>query len=160
MKYNIIELKKYVNLYYPFKLNEIETFKECLDFKLLSENTSINWSYDIIKQFEESWDWHILKSNIKVYSKITLGLLFPNNVDLRKCDCEEQLDFCECYKAEPRRVKWEKSYLSPSHKKEYLNEYLIEVHIKDYIKPEDLKSILINNQFPLQLRLAERKHHN
>ncbi|WP_438710738.1 hypothetical protein ACSTS3_18660 [Aquimarina muelleri] len=160
MKYSLLELRRYANLYYPFTLNEIESFKNQIDFNLLSENTSVNWSYDIIKRFESSWNWNSLENNISVHSKVTLGLLFPEKVDVRNCDCEEQLDFCECHKAAPRRIKWERSYISSLHKKEYLDEYLIEIHIKEFIKTEDLTSILIKNEFPLKLRLAERIHNN
>ena len=147
MKYSITQLKNYTTLYYPFTINEISQFKDYLNFNSLSKNTSIDWNFDLIKSFEGKWNWGELENNLSVYSKVTLGLLFPERVDVRSCDCEEQLDFCECVKARPRMVEWERSYLSPKHKKDYLDEYAVEVYFKNSIKPEDVAALFLKNEF-------------
>ena len=80
---------------YPFTETELGFYKGVLDFKSVSANKKISWSYELIKEFEELWDWNILNSNKAVFEKVTLGLLFPDKVDLPECDCCRMEEFCE-----------------------------------------------------------------
>ncbi|NYJ26629.1 hypothetical protein [Allomuricauda sp. ARW1Y1] len=80
---------------YPFNEIELDFFKDKLDFKYVSANRYINWSYDLIKEYEPLWDWDVLDSNSSVFDKVTLGLLFPERVALPQCTCFRMEDFCE-----------------------------------------------------------------
>lgn len=94
-------LNKYISEIYPFSANELETYVYKLNFLHLSRNRNIKWSYDLIKQFEDLWDWDSLKENKSVFDKLTLGLVFPHKIKLLDCNCAYKLDFCEredCYK--------------------------------------------------------------
>ena len=80
---------------YPFTAMELNFFKSSLPFKYVSSNQNINWSYELIKEFEEYWDWKVLDRNRAVFDKITLGLLFPHRVELPPCTCSQRFEFCE-----------------------------------------------------------------
>jgi len=80
---------------YPFTAMELGFFKSSLPFKYVSSNQNINWSYELIKEFEEFWDWKVLNRNPAVFDKITLGLLFPHRVELPPCTCYQKFEFCE-----------------------------------------------------------------
>jgi hypothetical protein len=80
---------------YPFNESELRSLKEVLDFKHVSANRNIDWDCKLIKEFKNLWDWDTLNSNKAVFDKITLGLLFPDKVDLPQCDCYRIEEFCE-----------------------------------------------------------------
>jgi hypothetical protein len=85
---------------YPFNETDLGFFKDKLNFRYVSANRKIDWQYELIKEFEGYWDWSILNCNKTVFEKVTLGLLFPDKVDLPICDCYRMEDFCEdsmCY---------------------------------------------------------------
>ena len=80
---------------YPFSESDLSFFKDVIDFKILSSNKKMKWSYELIEEYKDLWDWKSLDSNKAVFEKVTLGLLFPDKVDLPKCDCYRTEDFCE-----------------------------------------------------------------
>src|SRR5690606_3016978 len=80
---------------YAFTAMELGFFKSSLPFKYVSSNQNINWSYELIKEFEEYWDWKVLDRNPAVFDKITLGLFFPHRVELPPCTCYQKFEFCE-----------------------------------------------------------------
>ena len=82
---------------YPFTEEELDFYKEKLNFSYVSANRNIAWSYEYIKKFEIYWNWEILDSNKAVFDKVTLGLLFPDKAELPSCTCFRQNDFCEKY---------------------------------------------------------------
>ncbi len=88
-------LNKFISEIYPFTEKEVETYVNNLNFNHLSRNRNIKWSYNLIKQFEDLWDWDSLKENKSVFDKLTLGLVFPHKIKLMVCDCAYKLDFCE-----------------------------------------------------------------
>ena len=96
---------------YAFNTRQLELYKEVLDWTQISSNQVISWNYDIIKQFESYLDWDFLKKNKKVNEVITLGLLFPHRVELPKCHCSFQYDFCECDNSKWHSGDWERGFV-------------------------------------------------
>ena len=96
---------------YAFNKRQLELYKEVLDWSQVSSNQVIDWNYDIIKEFENYLDWEFLKKNRKVNEVMTLGLLFPNRVELPKCHCSFQYDFCECDKRNWHNGDWERGFV-------------------------------------------------
>ncbi|MBI9040264.1 hypothetical protein [Lutibacter sp.] len=95
----IIPQKKFMPfiwLYYPFKKEEIIELNEDVNWKLLSNNESVKWDYHLIKEYESFWDWDALKDNKGVFKRVSLHLLFTDRVEPIKCNCEMQLDNCDC----------------------------------------------------------------
>lgn len=90
-----ILVNKFISEIYPFSEEEIYTYRERIDFEFLSKNKNVRWSYEIIKRFENLWHWQSLEQNQSVFSRLTLGLLFPDRIKLRECDCFFQMNFCE-----------------------------------------------------------------
>lgn len=88
-------LNKFISEIYSFTEKEVEAYVFKLDFQHLSRNRNIKGSYNLIKQFEDLWDWDSLKENKSVFDKLTLGLVFPHKIKLMDCDCGYKLDFCE-----------------------------------------------------------------
>jgi len=90
-----ILVNKFISEIYPFSKEEINTYRERIDFKYLSRNKNVKWSYDLVKLFESSWEWSALDQNRAVFSRLTLGLLFPDRIELQECNCFFQMNFCE-----------------------------------------------------------------
>lgn len=90
-----ILVNKFISEIYPFSGDEIYTYRKRIDFQYLSKNKNVKWSFDIIKRFETLWDWSSLDKNRAVFSRLTLGLLFPERIKLRECGCYYNLNFCE-----------------------------------------------------------------
>lgn len=113
----IVIIQDYVAELYPFTAGELDFFKEDLNFTYVSLNRKIDWNYALIKEFEEFWDWKVLDTNQIVFDRITLGLLFPNRIELRKCNCWRKDDLCEDAKCQvnmnrlKRVFRYDKIYL-------------------------------------------------
>lgn len=90
-----ILVNKFICEIYPFSGDEITSYRQKIDFNYLSKNQNLNWSYGLIKRFESQWNWDFLDKNREVFKKVTLGLLFPDRINLQDCDCFLQTDFCE-----------------------------------------------------------------
>lgn len=93
---------------YQFNPDQLNKYKELLDWREISANTSIKWNYKMVKEFEFYLHWETLKVNKKVNQVMTLGLLFPDRVELPKCHCSFQYDFCECDNRNWHNGDWEK----------------------------------------------------
>ena len=152
---NINDLIYYVTLYYSFSLNELKRYKNSINFKILSENENIRWDYEIINKFEELWEWKSIEKNLSINSRVTLGLLFPERVDLVDCDCISQKEFCDCYKQEPRNVKYETLMKSDNHREEFSMFFAIDFMINSEIVTEDLEGIFIDKIFPVKFMIRE-----
>ncbi|TBW26972.1 hypothetical protein [Gramella sp. KN1008] len=90
-----ILVNKFISEIYPYSEKEINTYREKIDFEYLSKNINLKWSYELVKRFEDLWDWKSLDQNQAVFSKLSLGLLFPGRISLSNCTCFRQMDFCE-----------------------------------------------------------------
>jgi len=90
---------------YPFTDIELAFFKNELNFKYVSSNQKITWTHDILKEFEEEWDLELINKNRAIFSKVTLGLLFPNKIALPVCNCSRREDFCEDAKCSINSVR-------------------------------------------------------
>lgn len=152
---NINDLIYYVTLYYPFTLDELKSYKNNINFKILSENENIKWDYYIINEFEDMWEWQSLEKNLSINSRVTLGLLFPKRVDLVECDCYIPKEFCDCYKQRPIDDRYKTSLLSDSHKEERSLFFAIDFLIKNEINSEDLEGIFIDKIFPMKFMIKE-----
>ena len=152
---NINELIYYVTLYYPFTFDELKRYKNNINFKILSENENIKWDYYIINEFEDIWEWYYIERNLSINSRVTLGLLFPERFDLVNCDCPNPKDFCDCYRQQPRNLKYERSLLSDSNKEEFSMFFAIDFMIQSEIVPEDLEGIFIDKIFPMKFMIKE-----
>lgn len=150
LKLSIEDLIISLELYYPFTIDELERYKGNLKFGLISKNENVQWDYHVLKEFESLWNWNLIGENRGVNSKITLGLLFPERFELMGCDCFRLMDFCECYKQEPRNLKYEHSLKSEFHKLEYRKQFGIEFYIKNYFTSDDLKTVFVENEIPLR----------
>lgn len=91
----LIYIQECVAELYAFTEVELSFYREELNFKYVSANRKIDWSYNLIREFEQKWDWGILDSNRAVFDKVTLGLLFPDKVELPICGCYRKDEFCE-----------------------------------------------------------------
>ena len=80
---------------YPFTEAELAFFKKELNFKYVSANQKITWTHNLLKEFEEEWDFELINKNRTIFRKVTLGLLFPTKIELPNCNCFRQEDFCE-----------------------------------------------------------------
>ncbi|WP_373060176.1 hypothetical protein [Zunongwangia sp. H14] len=80
---------------YPFSLKEISEYQEKIDFEYLSKNKNVDWSYEIINEFKDRWNWNSLDQNRKVFRKLTLSLLFPGMTEVPECTCFRLEEFCE-----------------------------------------------------------------
>ena len=91
----LIFIQECVAELYPFTAGELAFFKEELNFTYVSANRKIDWSFNLIKELEEHWNLELLDSNKAVFDKVTLGLIFPDKIELPKCSCYRRDDFCE-----------------------------------------------------------------
>lgn len=82
---------------FPFTPNDIEFYESKLDFKILSGNANLEWSYQLLYKYKEKWDWSLIENNYIITKQISLPLLFPDRVGYRmpKCNCNRKLDFCD-----------------------------------------------------------------
>lgn len=80
---------------YPFTIEDLEDLENHIDFDLISNNLEMNWSYELIKRFENKWSWEKLQRNRTVFKKVTLGLLFPDKAEIPECNCFRMWDFCD-----------------------------------------------------------------
>jgi len=160
MKIKIKHLPRLVTLYYPFSIEEIEKYEDIIDFSVLSENTNIKWDYHIIKKFEEQLYWSVLKQNIAVFERVTLGLLFPDKVELKPCNCFKKEDVCDCWRDRPKNLKLHKAQLNEANKKEYLNSQYLSLTIATEFNSDDVESILLHNRLPLRLKALDDIHTN
>lgn len=80
---------------FPFKEIQLEKYKDKLNFYFLSQNEFINWDYHLINTFKDYWDWEVLDANKRVNEVITLGLHFPEKVQLKPCNCQYQMELCD-----------------------------------------------------------------
>ena len=160
MKIKIKYLPRLVTLYYPFSIKEIEKYEDIIEFSLLSENTNIKWDYHIIKKFEEQLYWGVLKQNIAVFERITLGLLFPDKAELKPCDCFKKEDVCDCWRDRPKNVKLHRAQLSDINKDEYFNLKYLSLTIATEFNSDDVESILLHNKLPLRFKALQTIHKN
>ena len=58
-----ILVNKFISEIYPFSEEEINTYREKIDFEFLSKNKNVRWRYEIIKRFENLWHWQSLEQN-------------------------------------------------------------------------------------------------
>lgn len=89
--------KDCLNELYGFSHNDIDFYKEKLDFTILSYNRNINWDYHLLYKYKDLWDWNHIENNTSVVEKLNLPLLFPLKVSyqLTKCNCFRNHEFCE-----------------------------------------------------------------
>jgi len=136
-------------------LGELRRYRDHVNFKILSENENVQWSYDMINEFEELWEWKSIEKNLSINSKVTLGLLFPERVGLIVCDCMDKKDFCDCYKQRPRNFKYENSLKSEVDKESFSMSFAIDLMIQNEINADDLESVFIDKIFPVKFMIKE-----
>lgn len=88
-------INKLISEVYPFTFEELSAYQNQLDFEWVSRNEKIKWSVPIIQEFYEKWAWEGLEQNVQVFNTLTLGLFFPDKVELPPCKCSRREDFCE-----------------------------------------------------------------
>lgn len=90
-------IKDCITELYPFSDVDIEFYEDKLDFKILSYNSRLNWSYQLLDKYKEKWNWNLIENNNVISEQMNLPLLFPKRVKykLPKCDCHRKLDFCD-----------------------------------------------------------------
>lgn len=82
---------------YPFTFNDFEDLENKLDFKVISKNQNIDWDLNLLKKYQENWDWKEIEDNPIICREVNLGLIFPGLVKMTKakCDCYKELPYCE-----------------------------------------------------------------
>lgn len=160
MKTAIENLSKEITLHYSFSIEEIGKYKDIIDFSVLSANENIKWDYHIIKKFEEQLYWGVLKQNIAVFERVTLGLLFPDKAELKPCDCFKKEDVCDCWRDRPKNIKLHKAQLSDINKDEYFNLKYLSLTIATEFNSDDVESILLHNKLPLRFKALQTIHKN
>lgn len=134
---------------FPFLTEQIYYFKDSLNFKYLAQNEQIDWSYQLITDFKERWDWYSLDNNKAVYEIITLGLHFPDKIKLKECDCYLQQEFCEegCYSySKFFKQDFELQNIAPKYYAALLHgidmELFLDDELEDYIENNNADSIV------------------
>lgn len=90
------ELRHSIEYYYPFTTEQLFKYSDILNWTKISLNKNIDWSYEIVNEFQNYLDWNTLQQNSYVKKRMTLGVLFPTRVALPTCHCSFNYDFCEC----------------------------------------------------------------
>ncbi|MCM8569535.1 hypothetical protein NE848_09095 [Gramella jeungdoensis] len=93
--YSFEILNKLVSEIYPFTIEELKAYQDQLDFRWVSRNKNIHWSVPVLREFYTKWDWEGLEENLSVFKSLTIGLFFPDKVELPLCSCSRREDFCE-----------------------------------------------------------------
>ncbi|WP_124980747.1 hypothetical protein [Nonlabens xiamenensis] len=101
------KLKESIQYYYPFSKEQLTKYSDILNWSEISANQNIKWSYELILEFKEFINWNVIHKNKTVNKKLTLGLLFPDKVELPKCNCSFNYDFCECNDKNFYNGNWE-----------------------------------------------------
>ncbi len=107
--------------FYPFTSDDIEDFKNILDFKIISKNQFIDWDYELVSKYNDEWDWLEIENNPIICKEVNLGLLYPNKVSIikPKCNCYKKLDYCDMNKFcnsqydRTKMIKKSTKYLNP-----------------------------------------------
>ena len=136
-------LKDRIYTDFNFSSSQLNQYKNVLDWKGISSNQIIHWTYQMVKEFEGYLDWDILQKNKRVTDKMTLGLLFPNRVELPKCHCSFEYDFCECEEANWYNGNWERGIDLKTCKSTKFD--LVIFSIINNLSDEFLEEILIDN---------------
>lgn len=136
-------LKDKIYIDFNFSRTQLNQYKNVLDWKEVSSNQIIDWTYHMIKEFENHIDWNVLQMNKRVTEKMTLGLLFPNRVELPKCHCSFEYDFCECEEINWHNGNWERGIEINTYKSTDLD-FTIFMIINN-LSDEFLEEILIGN---------------
>ncbi|WP_026837078.1 hypothetical protein [Gillisia sp. JM1] len=95
MKYSFEVVNNILSEVYSFTPAQIFEHRNNINFYYLSCNNCIKWDFHVIKTFESKWVWENLDSNKAVFNALTLGILFPEKIELPMCKCFRKADFCE-----------------------------------------------------------------
>jgi|GEM_PF-3016596 len=136
-------LKERIYIDFSFSNSQLNQYKNVLDWKVVSSNQIISWTYEMVKEFENYLDWEVLQKNRSVTDKMTLGLLFPNRVELPKCHCSFEYDFCECEEANWHNGNWERGIDLNTYKSSDLD--FVIFAIINNLSEKYLEDILIGN---------------
>lgn len=93
--YSFEILNKLLSEIYPFTIDTLKDLEDQLDFESLSRNKNIKWSVELVSEFYNQWSWSSLEENRAVFDNLTLGLFFPEKVEVPTCDCHRRLEFCD-----------------------------------------------------------------
>ena len=136
-------LKDKIYVDFNFSSSQLNQYKNVLDWKEISSNQIIDWTYHMVKEFENHIDWDILQKNRRVTKRMTLGLLFPDKVELPKCHCSFEYDFCECEAPDWYNGNWERG--TEVYNPNYTNLDFTIFTIINNLSDEFLEDILIGN---------------
>ena len=114
-------LNQLISEVYPFTSGNIKEFENHLDFEWLSRNKNVKWSVDLISEFKNQWNWESLEENKAVFENLTLGLFFPDEVDLPVCSCNKRLEFCDYASC---RVNYNKFHFAKSLYTQYPDDFI------------------------------------
>lgn len=51
------------SLHYPFNINQLEEWEDILDWQEVSSNKQVKWTDEVIRRFQDKWDWNNLLFN-------------------------------------------------------------------------------------------------
>lgn len=136
-------LKDKIYVDFNFSSSQLNEYKNVLNWKEVSSNQIIDWDYEMVKEFEGYLDWGSLQCNKRVNKRMTLGLLFPDRVELPICHCSLEYDFCECEEANWHNGKWERGIEVNTYKPTDLD--FVMFAIINNLSNEFLEEILIGN---------------
>ena len=54
------------SLHYPFKIDQLEEWKDILDWEEVSSNLNVKWTDEVIRKFKDRWNWVGLSFNISI----------------------------------------------------------------------------------------------
>lgn len=77
--------------YYPFQIDQLEDWEDILDWKAVSSNKQVRWSDEMIRRFQDKWDWSLLWLNTSIIcwdaelleefeDRITWGLIVSTSI--------------------------------------------------------------------------------
>lgn len=58
--YNLQSPIKDFSLHYPFEIDQLEEWKDILDWQEVSSNLKVKWTDEVIRSFKDRWNWYNL----------------------------------------------------------------------------------------------------
>lgn len=82
------------SLHYPFNINQLEEWEDILDWQEVSSNRQVKWNDEVIRRFQDRWNWnnllftnhsiHCLDKELLEECKSKWSWLYPNSEGILK----------------------------------------------------------------------------
>jgi len=75
-----------ISYYYPFIKAELQKYKDKVSWRLISWNLNIDWTYDLISEFQEQIRWMGFTRNANAFKDISLIDFFSDRINWNSSD--------------------------------------------------------------------------